>query len=101
MPDFILLMHNDAVNSGNAEDWEEYLRGLSSKGVLRGGSEIGTGTCMRRNPPLPGITSHIVGYVKLEASDLDGARDFVRGNPVYEGGGTVEIRELPPSGPSN
>lgn len=29
------------------------------------------------------------------ARDLEHAREYLDGNPVYEAGGTVEIRELP------
>jgi len=44
------------------------------------------------------ISSQIVGYVKVEARDMEQARELVRGNPVYEDGGAVEIRGLPVSG---
>jgi hypothetical protein len=32
------------------------------------------------------------------AADLDQAKALVAGNPVFEAGGTVEIRELPETG---
>jgi hypothetical protein len=35
------------------------------------------------------------GYIRVQASDLDAARELVAGNPVYEAGGTIEVRELP------
>jgi hypothetical protein len=41
------------------------------------------------------ITTHLSGYVRIKAISLDHARDLVNGNPVFEAGGTVEIRELP------
>jgi hypothetical protein len=31
----------------------------------------------------------------VEATDFDDARTLIAGNPVYEAGGTIEIRELP------
>lgn len=94
MADFILLMHGDYDRSQN-EDWQTYLLRLGSAGVLRGGSAIGQGTCVRRSGRSADLSGHLVGYVKIEARDLDHAKELVAGNPVYEAGGTVEIRELP------
>lgn len=95
MPDFLLLMHRDSTDRETVEDWASYIDQLSAKGVLRGGSVIGDGLCVRREPPAPATTDHLVGYVKVEARDLDHAVELVRGNPVYEAGGTVEVRSLP------
>lgn len=94
MAEFILLMHNDNDTS-NREIWGPYLGKLSRAGALRGGSVIGAGVCMRKAGRVPDISHHIIGYVKIEARDFDHARELVQGNPVYEVGGTVEIRELP------
>lgn len=98
MPDFMLLMHGDSADGETSNNWNAYLAGLTAKGVLRGGSAIGDGVCLRRNLRVPGTTDHLVGFVKIEARDLDHARELVRGNPVYEAGGTVEIRTLPVTG---
>jgi hypothetical protein len=38
------------------------------------------------------------GYIRISAGDLDEARGLLAGNPVFEAGGTVEIRELPRTG---
>ena len=93
--EFILLMHDDAQKSVNDGAWPEYLADLASKGVLRGGSAMGDGACFRKDDaPTPAITA-LAGFVKIEASDLEHARSLLRGNPVFEAGGTVEIRVLP------
>jgi hypothetical protein len=34
------------------------------------------------------------GCIWVRADDLDQAKTVLEGNPVYEAGGTVEIREL-------
>ncbi len=91
-------MHGDDDPDGKTENWQPYLDMLSSAGALRRGSAIGPGFCMRRSGPVPDVSRQIVGYVKIEARDLNHARELVQGNPVYEAGGTVEIRELPVSG---
>jgi len=43
----------------------------------------------------PEPTFHIGGFIRVMARDLAHARSLLPGNPVYEAGGTVEIRELP------
>lgn len=95
MAEFIFLMHANPGASESAQDWDSYLAKLGEAGALRGGSAIGPGVCVRRAGPLPAITTHINGFIRIEARDLDHARELVAGNPVYEAGGTVEIRTLP------
>jgi hypothetical protein len=98
MPDFILFMHRDVSPAGAGPapaDWSAYLARLEQAGVLRGGSSIGDGICMSRSSSPPAITQHLSGYIRIQAESLRHARDLVQGNPVFEAGGTVEIRELP------
>src|ERR1700761_2733561 len=98
MADFILLMHGDGADAQPPAAWEAYLSGLSAQGVLRGGSAIGGGEALRRTGAPAPLTTAIVGYVKVEARDLAHARSLLAGNPVFEAGGTVEVRELPRAG---
>ncbi len=98
LADFIVLMHSHYDVSGNSENWQPYPDMLSSAGALRGGSAIGLGLCVRRSGNIPDVSRHLVGYMKIEARDLKHARELVRGNPTYEAGGTVEIRERPVTG---
>lgn len=95
MADYLLLMHNDYDLGDRSENWQPYLDTLGAAGALRGGSAIGAGLCVRRAGSVPDVSRHLVGYVKIEARDLKHARELVQGNPVFEAGGTVEIRELP------
>lgn len=94
MADFILLMHGD----GGAEDagaWDAYIGGLVALGVMRGGSAIGEGEVFRKaGTPAP-LSVGVRGYLRVEAADLEAAWRLLTGNPTYEAGGTVEIRELP------
>jgi hypothetical protein len=96
--EFIFLMHDDYRGDDPAEQWQPYLDGLGAAGALRGGSAIGGGLCVRRSGNVPEVSAHLVGYVKIEARDLSHARELVVGNPIFEAGGTVEIRELPATG---
>lgn len=95
MAEFLMLMHGDAPTPEEPAAWAPYLSLLNAAGVLRGGSAIGTGLCFRRVGATPEISRHLAGYVKLEAPSLEDAQRLLAGNPTYEAGGTVEIRELP------
>ncbi len=92
MADYIMFMHDDAVTDSSA--WEPYLQTLKKSGIFEGGSEIGEGVCVRKGPA-PDITRHLTGYIRVTAATLEEARSFLAGNPHFEPGGTVEIRELP------
>lgn len=95
MSEFLLLMHNDGALAVQDGAWPRYIASLNALGVLRGGSSIGPGICVKRSGNGPGINSQLTGYIKIEATDLAHARELVQGNPTFEAGGTVEIRELP------
>jgi hypothetical protein len=97
MADFIFLMHDDTTAPVNEAVWEAYFGLLNRSGVFRGGSEIGQGVGVRKDGAAGPLASHITGFIRIEAADLQQARRMVEGNPVFEAGGTVEIRELPPS----
>jgi hypothetical protein len=95
MPDYLMLMHNDPVGSASERDWETYIEALQRTGKFRGGSAIGSGVCRRKSGSAPRITERIGGYMRLEADSLADVEALLAGNPVFENGGTVEIRELP------
>jgi hypothetical protein len=86
-------MHADAYDDETA--WGPYLRRLEQSGCFRGGSTIGEGICVRKRGATPSVTAHLTGYVRVVADSLDHAKSMLAGNPLYEAGGTVEIRELP------
>jgi hypothetical protein len=93
MADFIFLMHDDGGGAGL--DWEPYLSKLREAGCFQGGSAIGVGECCRKSGAAPEPTAHIGGFIRVTADSLDHAKTLLKGNPVYESGGTVEIRDLP------
>jgi hypothetical protein len=95
MRDFILLMHGDATDPASPDLWPSYLASLRDRGVFDGGSSIGSGETFRKQA-IPGRPSdHLTGYIRVRAESLATAKEYLAGNPVFEGGGTVEIRELP------
>lgn len=97
MTDFILFMHSDVPEGRDRpdEEWAAYFAKLRRVGAFQGGSSIGDGVCVSKHPPAVAITGQISGYIRIVATNLEAARELIVGNPVYEAGGTVEIRELP------
>jgi len=98
MNDYLLLMHSDTVDHHVAVDegrWTAYFETLRGSGQFDGGSSIGTGQCFRKGRPAAPPSDSLSGYIRVRADDLEAARRFLSGNPVYDAGGTVEIRELP------
>ena len=96
MTGFILLMHALPDGAQSAEtDWGPYIARLQASGHLRGGSAIGNGACFNKDGLAHDITAHLTGFVRVEADSLEVAAALLPGNPVFEAGGTVEIRELP------
>lgn len=94
LADYILLMHGDGEND-RAADWGPYIEGLIASGRLGGGSAIGEGACFRRAAPAGPLSDRLTGFLRISAENLEDAASCLAGNPVYEAGGTVEIRLLP------
>jgi hypothetical protein len=67
---------------------------LVRTGKFRRGSAIDSGVCRRKSGASPPITARIGSYIRVEADSLAEVEAMLPGNPVYENGGTVEIREL-------
>jgi hypothetical protein len=94
MADYILFMHDDAMTD-DPSAWDAYLQTLKRNGAFEGGSEIGDGICVRKGASAPDITKHLAGYIRVAAATIDEAKPLLIGNPHFEAGGTVAIRELP------
>jgi len=90
MTDYLFLMYDDGQPTG---DWPSYFARLGN--AFQGGSRIGAGTVERKGGTDQAPIAGLGGYIRIIADDLDHARAFLAGNPVHEGGGTIEIRELP------
>ena len=97
MNEYILFMHDDAVDKDIADDgarWARYLSGLRASGQFDGGSSMGPGVLARRDSGAVPAPGGVNGYIRVRAESLEAAYRFLAGNPTYEAGGTVEVREL-------
>lgn len=94
MAEFILLMHDDTVSPERDADWDAYISMLSATGKFRGGSSIAGGASFRKAGVAAACTSPLTGFIRIDAQHLDEARGFLQGNPTFEAGGTVDVREL-------
>jgi hypothetical protein len=91
--DYIFLMHQ--APEPTTADWPSYFARLRSTGQFAGGSSIGDGLIVSKSGKREATSGHLVGYIRVTADSIQGAQDLLVGNPVYEAGGMVEIRELP------
>ncbi|NOT70510.1 MAG: hypothetical protein HOP09_04235 [Hyphomicrobium sp.] len=94
MKEFILLMHGDSEGAETSESWARYIASLKARGGFVGGSSMGAGAGFRKTGPAEPLSDSLTGFITLRANDLADARQCLEGNPVFECGGTVEIREL-------
>lgn len=100
MTDYIFLMYESAQSASVStdSDWEAYLERLGKSGHFAGGSAIGGGLCASKSKATATITAELSGYIRVTANSIEEARALLSGNPTYEAGGRVEIRELPKTG---
>ncbi len=97
MQEYIIFMYNDTSSNQSESGWETYIQRLSESGSFRGGSAIGSGQSFRKVGLAAPIAANINGFIRIIASDMDSAYALMKGNPTFEAGGTIEIRELPMS----
>lgn len=96
MNDYMLLMHADhTILANDGAAWGRYISKLRTTGNFEGGSSMGGGVCVNKSGTAKPITEHLSGYMLIQAESLEDAKALLEGNPVFEAGGTVEIRELP------
>lgn len=94
MAELIFLMHGDTMSEEKADDWESYIEKLIATGNFQGGSSIGKGIALRKGHPIVPSSDEITGFIRIHGISLDEAHEYLIGNPTYEAGGTVEVREL-------
>jgi len=84
------------------EQWSVWFKELSTKGHLKepGHPLVGTGKVVSgkkktvSDGPFAEAKDIIGGYIVVEAKDLSHAAELAKGCPIFEVGGSVEIREI-------
>ena len=97
MNEYLLLMHGDASDPEHAESgelWGRYLATLRASGSFDGGSSIGAGALYQKGLSPVSVSGGLSGFLRVRAHSLEGAACLLAGNPVFEAGGTVEVRVL-------
>jgi hypothetical protein len=94
MAELIFFMHVDTVSEESSADWENYIGKLIASGHFQGGSSIGNGFAYRKGHVTVPASDQINGFIRLEGINLENAGEYLDGNPTYEAGGKIEVREL-------
>lgn len=94
MNELIFLMHVDTLTEEKAADWESYIERLIATGNFQGGSSIGKGFAYRKGHSTTPADDEINGFIRIQGVSLDDAKEYLVGNPTFEAGGMVEVREL-------
>ncbi|MVZ96131.1 hypothetical protein EUU23_00250 [Sphingorhabdus sp. IMCC26285] len=55
---------------------------------------MGCGQAYRNGHIAAPADEHINGFIRIVAENLAEARNLLEGNPTFDAGGTVEIREI-------
>jgi hypothetical protein len=113
MSEFVLLFRSTGAEHEQAmgtperahrsmQAWLTWLRDLELKGHLKdpGQPLAPSGKVVRgekrivSDGPFAESKDLVLGFIIVEARDLDHVVELVRGNPLVEGGGSVEIRPV-------
>ena len=97
MNEYIIFMFNDATNQAASEDdtlWSEYISKLRQTGQFDGGSSIGGGERFRKGQATKSAITEISGFIRVRADCVEAAKNLLVGNPAYEAGASIDIREL-------
>jgi hypothetical protein len=100
MKHFLFLMHRDTFGEVSPLLWPSYLSKLKAAGAFAGGGMLGTGKVIKKDGTMKN-TDELAGFIRIQAEDLEAAKALAIGNPIFECGGSIEIRELPQRDPMN
>jgi hypothetical protein len=84
------------------QTWLSWMRGLEAQGALKSPGQPleRTGKVVRGNPraitdgPFAETKDIVLGFIVVEARDLQHAAELATGCPIVEGGGAVEVRPV-------
>jgi len=86
--------------------WGTWIEGLAKEGHMRGGDPLETtgkvvrGTTKTVTDGVYAEAKDVVGgYLLVAARDLAHAADLAKGCPIFDAGGSVEVRQIRPMTP--
>lgn len=111
MKDYLLLIRggdarmaelSESETQEHMQKWTTYMGGLAEKGNMAGGlplnrdGRIVTSEGVSEGMTLSDKGDYIGGYLMFKAENYDHAVELAKGCPVFELGGSIEIREALP-----
>lgn len=110
MKTYLLLFRNDlnGLKPGTPEEmqartkkWMDWVGGIAAQNKLadRGSRLSTTGNVVKPGKVITGgpfreVKESVSGYSAISAGSLDEATEFALGCPIFESGGSVEVREI-------
>ena len=115
MADFLLLFRGDGPQSQgfspdemqkHMEQWGSWIGGLNEKGSFKAGDPLDAGgkvltgaDKVLTDGPYAESKDVVGGYVIVSASDIDAATEISKGCPIFDTGGSLEVRPVRPMQP--
>lgn len=105
MKEFIFLFRGGRTSDASDDQldahersWDDWMDDLEAQGVLIDGlpmkNELVQIDASGANPGMVDDDKGLSGYLILETSDMDSAVAMAKGCPIFEFGGSIEVREL-------
>jgi hypothetical protein len=110
MTDFLFLFRGGNTRPLSPEEmqrsmqkWGAWMEGLSKAGTFKGGEPLEEGgkvvsgtRKLVTDGPFPESKEVVGGYLIVTAKDLGQAAEISKGCPIFEEGGSVEVRAIRP-----
>jgi hypothetical protein len=108
MADFMYIFRGSQPGLGSPEEmqqhmqkWQVWMKELSQKGQFKSGDPLeASGKVLKgtkkvvTDGPFAEAKDLVGGYLVVKADDLEGAAEIAKGCPIFEAGGSVEIRPV-------
>ena len=109
MSDFLFLFRSERTGSTASPEemqrslrkWGEWIQGLTQNGAFKGGEPLNSGGKVVAGPkklvtdgPFVESKEIVGGYLIVTAKSVDDAAEISKGCPIFDEGGSVEVREI-------
>jgi hypothetical protein len=109
MSDFLYLFRNGQRSStpspedmqASMQKWSAWIQGLAQKGTVKGGEPLEAGgkvvageKKLITDGPFVESKEIVGGYLIVVATSLDEATNLSKGCPIFDEGGSVEVRQI-------